>query len=111
MELVNKRNALLAKSDITEEDTLEINRLNLELDEAYLDLAKGAYTRSRAKWLEEGERNSRYFFALEKRNGQRIDIDGVISEDQRVISDFVAKFYGGLYTSNFNYNISEEFID
>uniref|UniRef100_A0A3B3QQ84 Uncharacterized protein n=1 Tax=Paramormyrops kingsleyae TaxID=1676925 RepID=A0A3B3QQ84_9TELE len=54
--------------DITEEDTLEINRLNLELDEAYLDLAKGAYTRSRAKWLEEGERNSRYFFALEKLN-------------------------------------------
>ncbi len=74
------------------------------------------YTRSRVKWLEEGERNSSYFFALEKRNGQRktlsaLNIDGVISKDLKGISDFVAKFYSNLYTSNFNYNNSEKCID
>ncbi len=114
--MINKRNSLLAKSKITEEDNLEIKRLNLELDKTFLDLAKGAYTRSRSKWLEEGERNSSYFFALEKRNGQRktlsaLNIDGVISKDLKGISDFVAKFYSNLYTSNFNYNNSEKCID
>lgn len=29
-------------------------------------MAKGAFIRSRKKWLEEGERNSTYFFKLEK---------------------------------------------
>ncbi len=114
--MINKLNALLAKSKITEEHNLEIKRLNLELDKTFLDLAKGTYTRSRAKWLEEGERNSSYFFALEKRNGQRktlsaLNIDGVISKDLKGISDFVAKFYSNLYTSNFNYNNSEKCID
>ncbi len=88
----------------------------MELDKTFLDLAKGAYTRSRVKWLEEGEINSSYFFALEKRNGQRktlsaLNIDGVVSKDLKGISDFVAKFYSNLYTSNFNYNNSEKCID
>ncbi len=105
--MINKLNAILAKSKITEEDHLEIKRLNLELDKTFLDLAKGAYTRSRAKWLEEGEINS---------NGQRktlsaLNIDRVISKDLKGISDFVAKFYSNLYTSNFNYNNSEKMID
>ncbi len=79
-------------------------------------MAKSAYTRSHAKWLEEGERNSSNFFALEKKNGQRktlstLNIDGVISKDLKGISDFVAKFYSNLYTSNFNYNNSGKCID
>jgi len=105
--LINKLNSLLAKSKITEEDNIEIKRLKLELDQIFLGLAK---------WLEEGERNSSYLFALEKRNGQRktlsaLNIDGDISKNQKWISDFVAKFYSDLYTSNFNYNNSEKFID
>ncbi len=55
------------------------------------------------------------FFALEKRNGQTktlsaLNIDRVISKDLKGISDFVAKFYSNLYTSNFNYNNSEKMI-
>jgi len=115
-ELVNRLNVLLAKDKITEEEDLEIKKLSLEFDRAYLELAKGAYIRSRAKWVEEGEKNTSYFFALEKRNSQRkallaLNIDGVTSNDPREISKFVTKFYSNLYTSNFNYDLCEKFID
>ncbi|XDV29606.1 hypothetical protein PO909_032701 [Leuciscus waleckii] len=115
-ELVNRLNVLLAKDKITEEDDMEIKKFNLEFDRAYLEMAKGAYIRSRAKWLEEGEKNSNNFFALEKRNGQRkalsaLNIDGVTSKDPKEISEFVSKFYSNLYTSEFNYDSCEKFIN
>ncbi|XDV29585.1 hypothetical protein PO909_032690 [Leuciscus waleckii] len=95
---------------------MEIKKFNLEFDRAYLEMAKGAYIRSRAKWLEEGEKNSNNFFALEKRNGQRkalsaLNIDGVTSKDPKEISEFVSKFYSNLYTSEFNYDSCEKFIN
>ncbi len=80
----------------------------MELDKTFLDLAKGAYTRSRAKWLEEGEINS---------NGQRktlsaLNIDRVISKDlKRYIRFLLQNSIAILYTSNFNYNNSEKMID
>lgn len=72
----------------------------------YLELAKGAFIRSRPKWLEEGERSTNYFFALEKRNFKRkalttLHIDGVPSEDAQVISNFITSFYAKLYESKF----------
>lgn len=48
-ELVNRTNILLAKDNITKEEDFEIKELNLEFDKAFLELAKGAYIRSRAK--------------------------------------------------------------
>ena len=76
----------MSKENITDEEKVEIKNISLQLDELYLDLAKGAFIRSRAKWLEEGEKNSSYFFALEKRNGQRkaltsLNINGTKSND------------------------------
>lgn len=38
--------------------TPELNKLQHELDELYTERAKGAFIRSRVKWIEEGERNS-----------------------------------------------------
>ncbi len=46
---------------------VELAQIQSQLDLIYLDLAKGAFIRSRAKWLEEGEKNTSNFFALEKR--------------------------------------------
>lgn len=50
--------------------------------------------RSRAKWLEEEETNSSYFFALDKRNCHRnspstLTINGIKCTDQKLISDSV----------------------
>ena len=44
--------------------------LQAELDKLYIIKAKGTFVRSRRRWLEEGETNSRYFYNLEKRNGE-----------------------------------------
>ena len=76
----------MSKENITDEEKVEMKIISLQLDELYLDLAKGAFIRSRAKWLEEGEKNSSYFFALKKRNGQRkaltsLNINGTKSND------------------------------
>lgn len=38
----------------------------MQLDELHLEKASGAFVRSRAKWLEHGEKNSAYFFGQEK---------------------------------------------
>lgn len=86
------------------------------MNELYLELAKGGFIRSRAKWLEEGEKNSSYFFALEKRNGKKkaitaLNIDGVICKDPIQISKFVTEFYSNLYSSNFDANSCDKFID
>lgn len=50
---------------LLEEEKLELIRLQDELDNLYFQKAKGAFTRSRSKWLEE-DQNSHYFFNLEK---------------------------------------------
>lgn len=82
----------LTKTNNTEEEKLEIKKICLQLDDLYLNLARGAFVRSKAKWLEEGEKNSNYFFALEKRNGQRkmltsLNIEGNICNDATLISN------------------------
>ena len=52
--------------------------------------------RSRKKYLEEGEQNSAYFFRLEKYHYKiiyiyRLNVDGVIIDDTKLISDFCSK--------------------
>ena len=62
----------------------------MELDDIYKEKAKGAFIRSRLKWFEEGERNSKYFFDIEKRNMERsslhkIKVENSTTEDYTVI--------------------------
>ncbi len=44
----------------------ERKALKKELDDLYLDRAAGAQVRSKVKWVEEGERSTSYFLAVEK---------------------------------------------
>ena len=86
--------------------------LQKKLFEAELDLnhlidleVRGAITRSRVRWTEEGERSTKYFFGLEKSNGKKksisklIDNDGNELTDQNNISSHVVNFYQNLYNS------------
>lgn len=52
---------------MSDEEREKLIKLHSTLDEFYIKKAKGAYVRSGAKWLEEGENNSSYFINLEKR--------------------------------------------
>lgn len=53
---------------LTSQEVVNLNLLNSQLDKLYEEKTKAAFTRSRHKWIENGEKNTKYFFGLEKRN-------------------------------------------
>lgn len=114
--LNEKLNTLLSKGLVNQDDRIELKNIQLQLDQFYLNLAKGAFIRSRAKWLEEGEKNTNDFFALEKRNIKRkslsvVNINDTLCKDPKLISDFVTDFYKNLYNSNFNPKDCTSFLE
>ena len=66
---------------------------------------KEAIFRSETKWLEQGEKPTKYFFNLEKSNYERKLIREVKLENGEIISNFaqvnkeIENFYGKMYTS------------
>lgn len=78
----------------------------MKLDETYNQKAKGAFVRSRAKWMEEGEQNSHHFFNLEKRHSKinslnKLNVNGMLTDDHKIISGYCSRFYTELYSSKF----------
>lgn len=67
--------------------------------------SKGTILRSKVRWYEHGERNTRYFYGLEKRNYEKKTItklklpDGSYTNDQSKILQEQMQFYKTLYTS------------
>ncbi len=58
----------------------------------YTSKANGAYIRSRARWIEKGEKSSSYFFGLEKqrqtkRKINKLMINETIIENQKLVQD------------------------
>ncbi len=56
----------LNQSSIHPANSDDLENLQKELDCIYQEKARGAFVRSRRTWME-GQRNSKYFFNLEKR--------------------------------------------
>lgn len=101
---------------LSEEENIELSKLQLELDEIYTHKARGAFVRSRAKWLEEGEQNSHYFFNLEKYHSNlntinKLNIDGDLTSNFDSISKYCSRFYGNLNSSNFCQTSTSAFLD
>ena len=69
---------------------------------------KGVMLRSRANWIEHGEKPSKYFCSLEKRNyvnknvTKIVDSAGNIHTDQNIILNQISLFYQNLYSSRGN---------
>ena len=106
-DLVQQLNFYCNKPNPTDEDKQKILSLQAKLDEMYVQKAKGAFVRSRAKWIEEGEKNSAYFCNLEKRRQQRnaiqsLLINNIETTDEKSISTEIFQFYSNLYSSNFS---------
>ncbi len=53
-------NQILGKQQTEEDDKVKLHNLKEELDNIYKEKAKGAFIRSRVKWLEFGEKNSTF---------------------------------------------------
>ena len=95
--------------------------IKMKLDLAAVNYCKGAQVRARIKWIEEGEKNSKYFFALEKSRSSRKTIMLLTDENGDSINDVseihknITNYYKDLYTekNNFNdkINILNDFIE
>lgn len=105
--IISRINSLCCKNELTRQEQTEINNLKSHLDNIYLEKAKGAFIRSRARWIEEGEKNSSYFFSLEKQRQtkkkiQKLNINGIIVDNQKEVNENIKVFYSNLYKSLFS---------
>ena len=89
--------------DITLEN--KIQELNIELENIRKEELKGIIIRARTRWIENGEKPTKYFCALEKRNYTNkniyklTDSNGEDIVNQEYILESVKQFYKNLYTS------------
>lgn len=95
---------------------MDMNRkreLENQLNNLYDKKAQGAQIRSRAKWVSDGEKNSKYFLSLEKKHQTQNVIHEVLSENSLLTEDddilgAMCDYYENLYSSKL---ISNEDID
>ena len=80
---------------------------------------RGTIIRSRARWYEHGERNSKYFYNLEKTNHRKKHITSIFVTDEEKITDpkeileEEERFFKRIYTSqdmNLNDSVFNEFF-
>lgn len=97
-------NNLCQKIDLSSEEIFELNKLQSELDILYVEKAKGAFIRSRARWVEEGENNTSYFYNLEKQRQlkkqiTKLSVNIFFYEDPSDINREIHTFHSILYES------------
>ena len=90
--------------NLTNDFTEEKRQIESELDILYTAKAKGAQVRSRAQWIEEGEKNTKYFMQLEKSRQDGNVIQQLLKENKRLTSNSeilggIGAFYKNLYTT------------
>ncbi len=90
--IIKEINIYYNKTSPTDNEKHKLQNLLNKLDEIYLSKAKGVFIRSRAKWIEDGERSTSYFCRLEKRRQERLSIKALLIHGQ-VITDQVTKYF------------------
>ena len=99
----------------------QLDSLNVDLNKILDFETKGLMIRSRTRWMEEGEKSSKYFCNLEKRSCEKkcvYKIKNDNAEDVFTQTDIVKEihhYFQKLYSENdvvFNrYEMNEEFLD
>ena len=85
-----------------------------KVEKMYKDLTQGAIIRSRVKWYEEGESNTRYFCGLEKHRAAKNSMTVLKSHNGKKVTktnDILKEcvhYYSNLYQSK---NVEDEIID
>ena len=96
----------------SEENIKHYEKIKKEIDKFMTYNSKGAFIRSRQKWLEHGEKSSKYFLQIEKRNGKKKCIDcikknGKFIRNQENILVEITNYYKDLYSEKNNVNTYE----
>ena len=87
--------------------------LKAEYEREYDYIVSGSIIRSRATWLEQGERNTKYFLNLENNNKKKSCIGKLLQEngkeciDSNIISNEIYNFYSDLYDQKEGIEINE----
>ena len=115
IEVISKINHLCCQTSLNSAENNELRQLQARLDDLYTEKAKGAFIRSRAKWIEDGEKNSSYFFNLEKNRQSKkfinkLNINGTLTEDQSAINNHIYNYYSTLYSSNYSAQDADHFL-
>ena len=64
-----------------------ITQLKSEMQDIYEERCNGILTRAKVRWLKEGEKNTKYFIGLEKRNYQNKNISQLITNESETITN------------------------
>ena len=83
----------------------QLNESRLELEKIIEFRTKGAILRSKTRWYNEGEKNTKYFLNLEKRHYKQGTISQIklndrdfVTSDEKILTECVS-FYKNLYSS------------
>ena len=92
---------------------MEYENLKNELTEIYAIKGKEAMFRSRTRWIENGEKPTKYFFNLEKRNYEKKIITQLKTTDGEIISDMtkINKEIENYYKNFLTTKVSQEKIN
>lgn len=101
--LKNDLNIIEEKMDKTDHDEQLYKTVKIQIEEIEKRHANGAIVRSRAQWIEDGEKCTSYFLKLEKRNQKNKSIkclsdSGKKHYDQTTILNLCKNFYKNLYS-------------
>ena len=118
-EIQTELSANIANEENRETLLNEMTDTKLALDLLSLHEAQGAQIRSRLRWIEQGERNTKYFLGLEKANCKNKTItalknkEGILCTKQKEVMKIQVDYYKCLYAEKFNFeekrDICEEY--
>ena len=110
IEEVEKKLSVDLNDELLNEKDFLTKALNDILDEE----TKGLIIRSRIRWIEEGEKSSKYFCNLEKRSGEKKSIFKLKNDDDEIIVkqdtilEEIYSFYQLLYSKQCDNNLGDE---
>ena len=94
----------------------EYEYLQKEIRHMYEKKAEGAILRSKIRWIEKGEKPTKYFFNMEQRNyNKKIITELTTSENETIVNgkdilEEIQRFFKKLYSSDAGDNASELFL-
>ena len=111
-ELKNAKQAF--ENNPSDSNATRLNAAQEQLEMFYEEETKGIIIRARARWHEHGEKSTKYFLNLEKRNHvkkhiRKLWVSGAIKTDLSCILKELERFYSDLYKSkNHDPDIAEK---